>query len=328
MKKAIVLITIITVLSFFSDIGFAQVPATKDQAEEQVSFGLGVNLGLLTGSTLYNIKFPINETANGITLLEGESELEFPLDSAIGVITASLGKKGHWSIDLSLSKNIKEDTGKTPDYDILTIQDTKTGMTERGWVIYSESDTDMDAFLMDLTGKFYIIKRPRISLGLAAGYRYQSFSFEVSNVEQESIWPEYTGYKAGKAATYEITYSIPYAGAALDWRPSSRFSMNFSFAYGWAFAEDEDDHILRSKKSTAKSDGPYYSIKADGNISLSRRLSILLGLEYLRIETEGTQDQIRYANTSEGPAGTIGTDFDYNAISEQLYLWLGMRYSF
>ncbi|MEK6691927.1 MAG: omptin family outer membrane protease [Nitrospirota bacterium] len=327
MKKAIVLITIITVLSFFSDTGFAQVPAPKAQAEEQVSFRLGVDFGSLTGSTLYNIKFPINETSNGITLLEGESELEFPLDSAIGGITASLGKKGHWSIDLSLSKNITEDTGKTTDIDILTAREDATGRIERGWIIYSESDTDMDAFLFDLTGKFYIIKRTRISLGLAAGYRYQSFSFDISNVSQEDAWDHYV-YVPGKAATYDITYSIPYAGLALDLRPSSRFSMNFSFAYGWAFAEDEDDHILRSKKSTAKSDGPYYSIKADGNVSLSRRLSILLGLEYLRIETEGTQDQIRYANTSEGPAGTIGTGIDYNAISDQLYIWLGMRYTF
>ena len=34
----------------------------------------------------------------------GESELEFPLDSYIGGVSASLGEEGVWSIDLSFAK--------------------------------------------------------------------------------------------------------------------------------------------------------------------------------------------------------------------------------
>lgn len=325
--RAIVLITIITVLSCFPYIGLSQVSAPKAPAEEPLSFSLGVNFGILSGSTLYNIKFPINEPVNGYTILDGESELEFPIDSVIGGATASLGRSDHWSVNLSLSKNITQDTGKTTDIDILTIEDTRTGVIKRGWIIYSESDTDMDAFLMDLTGKFFLIKRMKTSLGLVAGYRYQSFSFEVSNVSQENAWGGYI-FVPGRAVTYKITYSIPYGGIAFDIRPSGRFTINLSATYGWAFAEDEDDHILRSKKSTAESDGPFYSLKALGNLSLSRRLSLQMALEYLRIETEGTETQTWYATTSEAPAGTTYSGIDYKAESQQLYLWAGLRYSF
>jgi outer membrane protease len=328
MKRALISAVIVIFLSpIYAATGSAQGPVSMGIEEEKVSFDLGADVGSLSGYTRYNIKFPINETSNGLLVLEGESELEFPIDSYIGGLTASLGKRGHWSLGLSIFKNMTEDTGKTTDIDLLTVQDQKTGEIERGWIIYSESDTDMDAFLMDLTGKFYIIKRAKTSLGLVAGYRYQSFSFEVSNVAQEDAWGGYI-FVPGKAATYDITYSVPCGGIAFDIRPSGRFSMNLSAAYGWAFAEDEDDHILRSKRSTSKADGPFYSLKAEGRLSLSSRLYLLTAFEYLKIDTDGTQNQTWYATTSEAPAGTTYSGIDYRAVSEQLYLWVGMRYTF
>lgn len=319
MKKALVSVVIVTFLSLiYSGTGLA---------EEPVSFSLGANIGYLSGNTLYHITIPINEVVSGLLVTYGESELEFPLDSAIGGVAASLGKKGIWSLDLSVSKNLTKDTGKTKDSDWLTVVDIRTGETERGLIIYSESDTDMDAFQLDISGKYYFLKRERTSLGIIAGYRYQNFSFDISDLEQIDAWGGYN-FVPGKVATYEITYNIPYGGVAFDLRPSNRFSLNFSGAIGWASAEDEDNHILRSKRSTSKSDGPFYLLKAQGNLSLSHRLFLQMALEYLRIDTDGTQDQIRYANTSEGPAGTIGTDIDYSAESDQLYLWAGIRFIF
>lgn len=325
MKRVLVSAVIASVLSFFISTVFAEVRTPEAQTEEPVSFSLGVDAGNLSGYTLYNIKFPLLKP-----FIEGESELEFPLDSWIGSLNASLGKKGLWSIDLSLSKNLTGDTGKMKDSDWMTVgygYKWYTGNT-REKVIYSESDTEMDAFMLDLSGRYYFLKREHVSLGPIGGYRYQNLSFDISNLVQTSILPGYTGSVSGKVGTYEITYSIPYGGIALDLRPSNRFSINLSAAYGWAFAEDEDDHILRSKRSTAESDGPFYSIKALGTLSLTQRLFLILALEYLKMDTDGKQTQTFYATTSEAVAGTTLSNINYSAKSEQTYIWAGIKLRF
>jgi len=326
MKSTLVSVVIVTFLSLiYSGTGLAQEPAREGLADGKVSFNLGADIGNLSGYTLYNIKIP-GKFPGDYPFTEAESELEFPLDSWIGGLNASVGKKGLWSIDLSLAKNLTGDTGKTKDSDWLTVgygYKWKTGNTREKF-IYSESDTKMDAFLLDLNGRYG-------SKGafLIGGYRYQNFSFDLSNGNQSSpigLLPP--SYVSGKVATYEITYKIPYGGIGFDIRPSSKFSINLLGVYGWANAEDKDDHILRSKRSTAEADGSFYSIKAQGDLSLSKNLSLLAAIEYLKIDANGTQDQVRYAATDEGPAGTIATGIDYKAESEQLYFWAGVKYVF
>lgn len=318
MKKTLASLVILTFLFCFGKTGLAQEP---------VSLNLGADVGYLTGYSLYHITFPINEPANGFFITDGESELEFPLDSTVGGVSASLDQKGVWSIDLSLSKNITEKTGKMKDSDWITFRDLSTGEIERGLIIYSESDTDMDALFLDISGRYYLLKKVKTSLGIIIGYRYQNLSFDISNLDQIDTLGGHD-FIPGKVATYEVIYNIPYGGMAFDIRPSSKFSLNFIGTYGLASADDKDDHILRSKRSTSESDGPFYSFKAKGNLSLSQRLSVQVALEYLKIETDGKQTQTWYATTREAPAGTTISDIDYRAESEQLYLWAGIRYIF
>lgn len=67
-------------------------------------------------------------------------------------------------------------------------------------ISYSESDTDMDALLLDINGRLTIS---------TLGYRYQNLSFELSNLKQSS--PVFgDAVVSGKVATYVITYKIPY----------------------------------------------------------------------------------------------------------------------
>jgi len=318
MKRAWVSLVIVALLSC---------SGKRCLAEEPLSFNLEADIGYLSGYTLYHITIPINESVDGYFVINGESELEFPIDSAIGRIIASLGKKDLWSIDLSLSRNITGETGKTKDTDLLTVRDEGRGEIKRGWIFYSESDTEMNALLVDLNGRYYFLKRGLISLGGILGYRYQRLSFDISNVDQLDALGDRI-FIPGKALTYEITYDIPYGGLALEIMPSRRFSLHLLGTYGRASADDEDDHILRSKRATADADGPFYSFHARGEISLTQRLSLIAFLEYLKIDTDGTQTQTWYATTEEAPAGTTITGINYSAETEQLYLLAGIRYLF
>lgn len=320
-------------------------PARQEITTGKVSFSLGADVGYLSGYSLYHITFDApyliksDGTYSGYYTIDGKlgkeaSELEFPLDSYVGKVNASLGEKNVWSIDLSLAKNLTGNTGKMKDSDWEPVYVWSTGEKIQEKTIYSESDTDMDALFFDLIGRYYFLSEVTDSgvigsLGVIGGYRYQNLSFDISNVNQWSPIGIYSPvYVSGKVATYEITYNIPYAGVVLDWNSSGKFSLNLLGAYGKAYSKDEDDHILRSKKSTAKADGPFYSLKAQGAISLSQKLSLLLALEYLKIEVKGKQKQVWYATTSEATAGTTLTDIDYSARSEQTYIWTGIRYIF
>ena len=319
--------------------------ARQEITTGKVSFGLGVDVGYLSGYSLYHITFDapylIKDggtysgyyTING-RLGTGESELEFPLDSYIGGVSASLGEEGVWSIDLSFAKNLTKDTGKMKDSDWEPVYVLSSGQRIQEKTIYSESDTEMNALFFDLIGKYYFLSEvtasdAKGSVGVIGGYRYQNLSFDISNVNQWSPIGIYSPvYVRGKALTYEITYNIPYAGLVLDWRSPGKYSLNLLGAYGRAYSKDEDDHILRSKRSTAKADGPFYSLKAQGAVSLSRRLSLLLAVEYLNIEVKGKQKQVWYATTSEATAGTTITGINYSARSEQTYIWSGIQYTF
>lgn len=316
--------------------------------EGRLFFSIGGDVGYLSGHTLYHINIPDNTPVDGFMITEWESELEFPLDSPIGELTASLGKKGTWAIDLSLSKNLSEDTGKMKDYDWMTVQEFSTRETYKFLIIYSESDTEMDLLFFNINGRYYfwkfhsplpypsnvvsntipLLKRNVSSLGLIAGYRYENLSFDIKNLKQTDISSIYPIFIPGKVLAYEITYNIPYGGIAFDFMPSDRFSLNFMGAFGWAFSEDEDDHILRFKRSTSDADGPFYLLKGEGNLSLIQGLSLLLSLEYLMIDTDGTQSQTWYETTYEAPKGYTISDIDYNAESEQLSFGVGLRYTF
>lgn len=322
MKRFFISITIVTSLFFSLKTSFAGETASRTLTSDKVSFGIGVKTGYLYGDTRYHITFPLYE--EGFTT--GESELKFPLNSFLGGLNASIGKRGVWSVDLSILKNLTEDTGKTKDSDWLTYSPTFETVK---WS-YAEADTDMDALLIDISGKYYIFKGGHTSLGLIGGYRYQNLSFDISNASMESPVGWFPREDLpGKVSTYEITYSLPYGGLAFDLKASEQFSLNLKTLYGKAYAKDEDDHILRTKRSTSDADGKFYLLRADGNITVRKNLSIIVALEYLKIDVDGVQTQTWYGTTAgEPPAGTTIGNIDYWAKTEQTYIYAGIRYIF
>lgn len=298
--------------------------ATVIEGARGIYFSLGAEAGMLSGSNLYHITVPVNEMSGGVLIESVESELEFPLNSAVGGLNMSLGKKEKWSVDASFRINLTRNTGKTLDSDWFTANGV------RDLFVYSESDTDMKhAYLLDARASYFIVSEGNIRIGPVAGYKYQDFAFDVENLFQTDLSTGYVMAIPGTVATYDVTYGMPYAGIALDLRPDDfdSFALKLTGIFGWAFTEDKDDHILRSKMSVSEADGPFYEIDAVGDFTLSERLAFYLSLEYLKLKAQGTQTQTFYATTTEAVAGTTFSGIDYYAESTQLSALAGLRWT-
>ena len=298
-----------------------------------VSWELGARLGYWSGDTLYRITFPLD-----FPYVEGESELVFPVDAVVGGVEAALIRQRRWALRALLVTNLTRDTGKMKDSDWITLGYGRTWNTgnAREKIVYSESDTEMGALLLDLHGTFYVLRRAAVALGIVGGYRYQRLDFEVSNVEQ---WcplcrtlgtsDPYAVSVEGRVLTYEIAYDIPYGGVTVDLQASPRFALAFLGAYGRAYTEDVDDHLLRTKRSTAEAQGPFYLLQAVGQYAFSPRLKLHGAVSYTKVVADGTQKQVWYGATpGEPPQGTVITGIDYRAESQQSSVWIVLVYVF
>lgn len=300
--------------------GRAQASAVQKRADEPDFFSLEQRVGYLFGHTLYQIRYPLYVGESSRLL----SELKFPMDASLAGVSASFGRIDVWDLGVAIATNISKDTGKMKDSDWMDVNPATKS-------VYSESDTKMDAILVDVVGKFNVLRRETTTLGVMVGYRDDDLKFEARNVNQVCLTE--TGcselgsaFVPGKVLTYKMTYKIPYGGLALILRPSPRASVNLTGALGRAYAKDEDNHVLRGKRASAESEGPYYSLKAEGRFTLTPQLLLTVGAEYLVIDAEGKQNQVCYTPTPRCPFGEGTTGIDYKAKSEQTTATVGLRY--
>lgn len=295
-------------------------PIQKKAGEVESFVAVEPHVGYLQGHTRYRIHFPVYEGESSRLL----SELEFPMDSAIAGIGVSLGRKDIWNLGFSITTNVTEDTGKMKDSDWFDENPATKSL-------YSESDTKMDILLIDVGGTFNVLQRDKTSLDVMIGYRYQNMDFENRNLNQVCLTEVGcavggSGSVSGKVLAYKMTYQIPYGGLAVVLRPSTRVAVRLAGALGRAYGKDEDDHILRGKKSSAEADGPFYLLKGEGQFAISNKMFLDAGLEYLKIDAEGKQNQVCYTATPGCPFGEGTAGIDYKAQSEQTTVKVGLRY--
>jgi outer membrane protease len=165
-------------------------------------------------------------------------------------------------------------------------------------------------------------------VGPLGGFLYQKFQFDASNVQQTGYGPYspwYTGTVPGKVLTYEVTYAVPYFGIHSELQLTRTFQAAADVAYSpWAAAEDEDDHLLRFKRMKGSTTGKAYFATVTAQWELHDNNTFVLQVQYLRIDTTGTQTQTWYRDevTSSGtiPAGTVITGIDDKITSQQTSL--------
>ena len=264
-------------------------------------------VGSLSGYTLYGISG--TEYAPSYGYYSWSSELKWPVDSSVGGLNValSISEEDAYSIEFGIRKNIDNDTGKIEDSDYI----------ENTMFIYSESDTEMDMLDLSVKGK---VKHGSI-ISLMAGFRYQDFSFEASNVVQEDIMGGvYTA--DGLVGTYQITYGIPFIGASFSSGIGQRNGGVFEIEaqLGYVMANDEDDHVLRYKKSTSQSNGSAFGIAGSFVFNFTPNIFTRVGGEYMKITTEGKQDQRFYAGPDKG---LTFTDIDLKLESSQTLATIG-----
>ena len=262
---------------------------------------LSVGGGYLAGETQYQIGGRTIDASGTTNLHFPISELNFPLDAFMvkGQVDASF--KDRWSLMASAATNLTDDTGKMKDSDwgVVSSPDTLD--------IYSESDTEMDALLLE--GKVaYVLYEGyygqtavngdtadsdlRFSYTVGLGYKYQKFDFDISDLDQwyPSAPADPHDLVAGLVATYEAEYQIPYLEVGMVMNAADKFLLEISFAYApLVDFQDEDQHLLRDKVSIADHDwnGTAAFINLKGRYKLTPRWHLGGTFEGLQIESEG-----------------------------------------
>ena len=280
---------------------------------------IGIQTGYIKGDTTYRITFS-----------GGESELEFPLDTTL--LGVNLGVK--YLTPEERRSYAKEKVNFSISWftdiyheGIMKDSDWIAGDGHPGLDIYSESSTDINLTMVDVNCIYKFLHMPLMDLGVMAGYKYHKYNYEVFDTDQTGYGPyhpAYTGYFSGSTIAYSVRYNIPYVGVASDISLTEKLLLALKVGYSpWATSKDRDDHLLRYKMSTSECDGEAFFGSVDGSLSLAPDWHLNLGVEYMDIDTEGTQQQYFYA----GPFAGTSVEVDDAITSSYWLAFLSILYS-
>ncbi len=280
----------------------------RQESDGYLSFGAGY----LSGDTTYHIA-----DADATTGEAFDSELEFPIQTVVldleaGLITKDDKGRDAWAIGLSFSTDVGTASGKMKDSDWLSdpVDIALVGSAHPGKDIYSESSVDLNVRTLDLRVTRSYWPSESLAVGPAAGYLYQSLDFTARDLVQVGYGPYASGFSgslAGQVLTYQATYRIPYAGIHTELQTANK-NLHWQLDLGysaWVKAEDEDDHILRTKRSLGTATGTAWLAAGAVQWDLEDRNAITVRGDYRRIDTKGTQTQYWYGN-ADAPFAVAG----------------------
>ena len=323
MPTARMLLPILSVLLLISS------PA---RADVDVAFGNG----FLWGYSQYQIGGTVHEDSGSTDYHFPISELRFPLDAVMFKTTLSADVGKNWRVSISGETNLSEDTGKMEDSDWGYYSGSPADQLD----IYSESDTDMEAWLFDANAAYTFFTssrqwadpglgagrgKPFFSSAVGVGFKYQRYDFDVYDLDQRyPSSPHATHTRvSGLVLTYTAEYQIPYLQLSLDMCPTRDFSFVLNFAYAPVLDfQDEDNHLLRSKvlKADHNWNGSGGFIQLHADYRLPRNW-------FLQAELEG-----QYLRSSGRASGYVDGEWAYSiehkVQSEQYHALVQLGYSF
>ena len=288
-----------------------------------------VGIGKLDGDTTYQIGGTVVTPLGSGQVHFPISELEFPLDVWMVSLEGSKEFAEKWKVSVGVKKNITSDAGKMKDSDWGYYFLRGDAWAEKDTLdIYSESDAELDALIMDINLRYRFYEKPSWAFFAGLGYIRQNFDYEISNLDQ--WYPSSTyyfgadlphDYASGKVLTYEITYSIPYIEIGLQGTFKKNFSVETSLGYSPIVeAEDEDVHILRDRVSKADCEGDAILFSLRARYDFSKNWLVMAEFDYTKIEVDGT------SKTYDG--GAYSHTIDQEITSEQIFAGLSVGYAF
>jgi|GEM_PF-1793224 outer membrane protease len=234
-----------------------------------ISFGL--QLARISGQVKYHIMFDNDYSVGG----HGESALEWPIHNILSGVLCALGvnspdyeNKPKYKLDMGFwFKCFSRASGKMKDSDwiqndkgYIDYNDDGVLNNSANWAtnhdgkdIYSESDTNVEALtLLDLDYLYNFLIRPKYTLGVLAGFRYEMFKFSSTSLAQAGYGPYgpgpfdagYTDTQNLKWCEYAVKTQLPYIGIASSISPWERFTLYFKLGFSqWVRIKDKDVHL-------------------------------------------------------------------------------------
>ncbi len=237
------------------------------------------------------------------------SKLKWPINTVMAGVDASLRPFRRVEINASFFHNITNNLGQSKMEDSDWVFDPAVyGNTPD---IYSESDTDFRGYTADLQARFWLIDRhysneSSFSLGIAAGFAYQHYDWEASNLDQWSpsgVYGTDHDYVSGLVGTYKAQLFMPYLELAVRSKVGKVDIYGTIGGSPYLWVKDEDDHMLRKRLMTTDAHG--FSLKAglQANYNITPYWFVGARVNLLYYKARGTQNGIQYETTSEATAG-------------------------
>lgn len=209
------------------------------------------------GGTSYDLSF---DAGGGWT---GLSRLEFPeVSLELGVVVGLLGQQGDrtdWLVEAAGRFSTLPMGGTMYDYD--WFQQAGYPKVPFSYTYSSDSTVSLD---VSIAAAWTFASGAQWSLGLLGLYRYQDFSHvEDSVTGWQYVW---------NGAAYDLNTIVDYTTDVLEYRlishsfglgvlgelrPATDLQLELRTCFTPVFAADLDDHVLRTKRSTASGDAPW-----------------------------------------------------------------------
>lgn len=232
----------------------------------------------------YNGRFPI-------------SKLEFPMNMILATFRMQ-GESEKLNFDLQLKKSILSTAAKFKDSDWIT------NINPNQIDVYSESDSTIDAFILDASLDYKVTSISNdIKNYIGLGYIKQNLYFEAENTVQE--YPSNPSTPSvtipGLTITYKVDYNIFYLYYRAYYNIDSNTRFNVKIGYSPSvIITDLDNHVIRNRITKGKLNGYANILDFSIDFRLDSESKFNFNIHYMGVTADGRQTQAtngRYTGT-------------------------------
>lgn len=243
----------------------------------------------------------------------GQSTLKWPIDVKALGFRLGLAQDNLCEAELGIIAGPWESTS-TPmkDYDYIN-ESLYDKPPHNGVDIYSESKLDSKVLVLDMNTRVFPLRNRFFSAGLTAGYRYEKYDYKAYDVHQIGYgpWQNQTSTTNGLVSLYTVDYDIFSVGLAIRTAIEDTFILTAeACSLPLVYANDEDNHLKRYRRSTSSTSGSGYQASLSGLYKIHQNWFISSGCTYSTITTHGHQNQYWYGDDPATTNNDTGTSIN------------------